>query len=87
MPEGFEQAGRLADALEMGTDRFGQGEPGFSGTKLGSRPYLRWAPDLFDRVQVRRVGGQAFEVQARVPRTQRPDQRSLVVCCRHPRRR
>ena len=61
VPQGFEQAGRLADALEVGAHRLVEvGEA--LRHEVGQACVLEVAPDLFDRVEVRGVGGQAFEV-------------------------
>lgn len=43
------------------------------------RPYLRWLQTNSTRVQVRRVGGQALKMEARITHTQRPDECSFVV--------
>ncbi len=63
MPEGFEQVGRGGGSVSSGR----------GGTYFPARSWaaavFKMAPDVFDRVEVRRVGRQPFEVQALVTGT------------------
>ena len=78
MPEGLAQARGLQDGSGLGADhpvKLGQA----LGDEVGQAPVLEVAPGKLHRVQVRRVGRQALQVQARMVCAELTDERAFVV--------